>query len=45
MDIKYLDKIDGNIGIISNGAGLCMATVDLLELKGGKPANFVDIGG
>ncbi|MFQ5794511.1 MAG: ADP-forming succinate--CoA ligase subunit beta [Candidatus Bipolaricaulia bacterium] len=38
-------KLDGNIGIIGNGAGLVMATLDLVQLKGGRPANFLDIGG
>ncbi|MCL7387622.1 MAG: ADP-forming succinate--CoA ligase subunit beta [Thaumarchaeota archaeon] len=38
-------ELDGNIGIIGNGAGLTMATMDLVKLYGGKPANFLDIGG
>jgi succinyl-CoA synthetase beta subunit len=37
-------QLDGNIGIISNGAGLTMATMDHIELEGGKPANFMDCG-
>ncbi len=36
---------DGDIGIISNGAGLTMATMDMVQLYGGRPANFLDIGG
>lgn len=35
----------GNIGILANGAGLAMATMDTIKLKGGEPANFLDIGG
>ncbi|MEM2737515.1 MAG: ADP-forming succinate--CoA ligase subunit beta [Candidatus Bathyarchaeia archaeon] len=38
-------KLDGNIGVIGNGAGLVMATLDTIHLYGGKPANFLDIGG
>lgn len=38
-------KLDGDIGVIGNGAGLVMATLDLLRLSGGKPANFLDLGG
>jgi succinyl-CoA synthetase beta subunit len=38
-------KLDGNIGIIGNGAGLVMATLDLVAAIGGRPANFLDIGG
>ncbi len=38
-------KLDGNIGVIANGAGMSMATMDLIYLEGGKPANFLDIGG
>jgi len=38
-------KLEGNIGCMVNGAGLAMATLDLLEASGGKPANFLDIGG
>ena len=40
----YVD-LDGNIGIIGNGAGLVMATMDMVALLGGQPANFLDIGG
>lgn len=38
-------ELDGNIGVIANGAGLTMATLDGLTLKGGKPRNFLDLGG
>ena len=38
-------KLDGDIGIIGNGAGLVMATLDAVQLYGGKPANFLDVGG
>ncbi len=38
-------KLDGNIGCMVNGAGLAMTTMDLLQLYGGEPANFLDIGG
>jgi succinyl-CoA synthetase beta subunit len=38
-------KLDGDIGVVGNGAGLVMATIDLLHLLGGKPANFLDMGG
>ncbi|MEM0456163.1 MAG: ADP-forming succinate--CoA ligase subunit beta [Nitrososphaerota archaeon] len=38
-------ELDGDIGIIGNGAGLTMATMDVVKLYGGKPANFLDIGG
>jgi succinyl-CoA synthetase beta subunit len=40
----YVD-LDGDIGIIGNGAGLVMATIDVVHVLGGKPANFLDIGG
>jgi succinyl-CoA synthetase beta subunit len=42
--LSYVD-LDGDIGIIGNGAGLVMATIDLVNLLGGKPADFLDIGG
>ena len=42
--LSYLD-LEGDIGIIGNGAGLVMATLDLVQLYGGKPANFLDVGG
>ncbi len=38
-------KLDGNIGCIVNGAGLAMATMDVLQVYGGRPANFLDVGG
>jgi succinyl-CoA synthetase beta subunit len=38
-------KLDGNIGCVVNGAGLAMATMDLIQYYGGRPANFLDIGG
>lgn len=38
-------KLDGDIGVVGNGAGLVMATLDLLNFFGGKPANFLDLGG
>jgi succinyl-CoA synthetase beta subunit len=41
---SYVD-LDGDIGIIGNGAGLVMATLDMVQIYGGKPANFLDIGG
>ncbi|MCS6936135.1 MAG: ADP-forming succinate--CoA ligase subunit beta [Candidatus Bipolaricaulota bacterium] len=43
-DLQYV-KLDGSIGIIGNGAGLVMSTLDLVALNGGRPANFLDIGG
>ena len=43
-DLSYV-KLDGNIGCIVNGAGLAMATMDLVKRYGGQPANFLDIGG
>ncbi len=42
--LNYI-TLDGNIGCMVNGAGLAMATMDLVQLKGGKPANFLDVGG
>jgi succinyl-CoA synthetase beta subunit len=44
QNYAYVD-LDGDIGIIGNGAGLVMATVDMVQIFGGKPANFLDIGG
>ena len=38
-------KLDGSIGCLVNGAGLAMATMDVLALHGGNPANFLDVGG
>lgn len=43
-DLQYI-KLDGNIGCMVNGAGLAMATMDIIKLKGGEPANFLDVGG
>ncbi len=42
--LNYI-KLDGNVGCMVNGAGLAMATMDLIQLSGGKPANFLDVGG
>ncbi len=42
--LSYI-KLDGNIGCLVNGAGLAMATMDLIKLHGGEPANFLDVGG
>jgi succinyl-CoA synthetase beta subunit len=38
-------KLEGNVGVIGNGAGLVMATLDAIQLHGGRPANFLDVGG
>src|SRR6476659_9610137 len=38
-------KLDGNVGILANGAGLCMSTLDVVAQAGGTPANFLDAGG
>src|SRR6201990_121019 len=38
-------KLDGNVGCMVNGAGLAMATMDMIKLNGGEPANFLDVGG
>jgi succinyl-CoA synthetase beta subunit len=38
-------KLDGNVGILANGAGLCMSTLDVVAQAGGAPANFLDAGG
>jgi len=43
-DLNYI-KLDGNIGCMVNGAGLAMATMDIIQLSGGAPANFLDVGG
>ena len=43
-DLNYI-KLDGNVGCMVNGAGLAMATMDLIKLAGGEPANFLDVGG
>ena len=44
FDLNYI-TLEGNIGCMVNGAGLAMATMDLVKLKGGTPANFLDVGG
>ncbi len=44
MDLAYI-ALDGNIGCMVNGAGLAMATMDLIKVHGGQPANFLDVGG
>ncbi|MBX3458854.1 MAG: ADP-forming succinate--CoA ligase subunit beta [Planctomycetes bacterium] len=43
-DLSYI-KLDGSIGCMVNGAGLAMATMDIIKLHGGEPANFLDVGG
>jgi succinyl-CoA synthetase beta subunit len=43
-ELNYV-KLDGNIGCMVNGAGLAMATMDIIKLYGGEPANFLDVGG
>lgn len=43
-NLNYV-KLDGNVGCMVNGAGLAMATMDIIQLSGGKPANFLDVGG
>jgi len=43
-DLNYI-KLDGNVGCMVNGAGLAMATMDIIKLSGGEPANFLDVGG
>ena len=44
FDLNYIG-LDGNIGCMVNGAGLAMATMDIIKLHGGAPANFLDVGG
>ncbi len=44
FDLNYV-KLDGNVGCMVNGAGLAMATMDIIKLSGGEPANFLDVGG
>ncbi len=44
FDLAFI-KLDGNIGCLVNGAGLAMATMDIIKLHGGEPANFLDVGG
>lgn len=43
-DLNYI-RLDGNVGCMVNGAGLAMATMDVIKLAGGEPANFLDVGG
>jgi succinyl-CoA synthetase beta subunit len=43
-DVTYV-KLDGDVGILGNGAGLVMSTLDVIALVGGRPANFCDLGG
>ncbi len=43
-DLNYV-KLDGNVGCMVNGAGLAMATMDMIKMSGGEPANFLDVGG
>ena len=43
-NLNYI-RLDGNIGCLVNGAGLAMATMDIIKLHGGDPANFLDVGG
>ncbi len=43
-DLNYV-QLDGNVGCMVNGAGLAMATMDIIKLSGGEPANFLDVGG
>ncbi len=44
FDLNFI-KLDGNVGCMVNGAGLAMATMDIIKLSGGNPANFLDVGG
>jgi len=44
VGLNYI-KLDGNVGCMVNGAGLAMATMDMIKLSGGEPANFLDVGG
>jgi succinyl-CoA synthetase beta subunit len=44
FDLNYV-QLDGNVGCMVNGAGLAMATMDIIKLSGGEPANFLDVGG
>jgi succinyl-CoA synthetase beta subunit len=44
FNLNYI-KLDGNIACMVNGAGLAMATMDIIQLYGGEPANFLDVGG
>ena len=44
FNLNYI-KLDGNVGCMVNGAGLAMATMDIIKIAGGDPANFLDVGG
>jgi len=44
FNLNYI-KLEGNVGCMVNGAGLAMATMDIIKLAGGEPANFLDVGG
>lgn len=44
FELNYV-KLDGNVGCMVNGAGLAMATMDMIKISGGEPANFLDVGG
>ena len=44
FDLSFV-KLDGNVGCLVNGAGLAMATMDMIKMSGGEPANFLDVGG
>jgi len=44
FDLNFV-KLDGNVGCMVNGAGLAMATMDMIKMSGGDPANFLDVGG
>ena len=44
FDLNYV-KLEGNVGCMVNGAGLAMATMDIIKISGGKPTNFLDVGG
>ena len=44
FDLNYI-KLDGNVGCMVNGAGLAMSTMDMIQMSGGSPANFLDVGG
>ena len=44
VGLNYVD-LDGNVGCMVNGAGLAMATMDIIKFSGGEPANFLDVGG
>jgi succinyl-CoA synthetase beta subunit len=44
LDLKYIE-LDGNVAVLANGAGLTMTTMDVVAHLGGRPANFMEIGG